>query len=352
LRQAGFLSTGYLREVAIVSLLLTVVLGGLESLEPEPESAANTTGDVLPIYQVGFSGDSSRIWCHRWGHAPEEFSGDESGVSESPFPEALPFPQMTGAYSLARSAGPVITTAMADAVGRFMIARDSKVHIFLDQPYRSGQYRDVCVTQDGKQVYSLHFENGVLQWQWNGQSYEQTSIAIAGNHERLQVSPRGKYLAVMTNRNEVVIWDLAQGLEVRRYVPHPNRVSCIAWSADESCLASCGDDGHLRMWDAATGQMQWQAVADSLSPMTITFSPHGKLLATGGFDQQVSVWNAHDGSLRERFSGHTAPVRAVAFDAAGERLLSAGLDGRLMDWSLRTAQSAVQIWPPAAQPSN
>lgn len=344
-RRTGFLSVGYLRELVVVSVVLMIVLSGLESLKPTEESASNSMEVVLPIYHVGFSGHPLRVWCHRWGRGPEEVPQDIERLDGSTPLEMLPFPQLPGAYFLARSPGPIVTTVMADASGRFLLARDNRVQVLLDQPFEGELFREVGVTHDGDLVYALLHENGMHQWQWNGQEYVQQELAIPGEHLRLQVSPHGRFVAITTNRREVVIWDIARAEEFRRFEPHKNQSTCIAWSPDDTRLATSGDKGQLRLWDVTTGQMLWQASADSICAMTITFAADGTMLATGGFDKQVSIWNAQDGSRHSQRSGHTAPVRALAFDPAGERLISAGFDGRLLAWNTADGQAAVQIWP-------
>jgi WD40 repeat protein len=45
----------------------------------------------------------------------------------------------------------------------------------------------------------------------------------------------------------------------------------------------------------------------------VAYSPNGQLIATGGDDGKVKVWNATSGFCFVTFSEHIAPVTAITF---------------------------------------
>ena len=77
----------------------------------------------------------------------------------------------------------------------------------------------------------------------------------------------------------------------------------------------------------------------------MAISPDGEWLATGGDDGTARTWNA-DGTPRATLTGHSSRVYAVAISPDGEWLATASSDGTARIWNAdgsSTSATAIRV---------
>jgi len=96
-------------------------------------------------------------------------------------------------------------------------------------------------------------------WDWDtGRKYHE--LTMRGFVRALAFAPSGDWLAGSCAKG-VMLWPMERVPRRKRRVPgaprelkgHTKTVSCIEFAPDGLTLASSGDDGTLRLWDAASG---------------------------------------------------------------------------------------------------
>ena len=98
-------------------------------------------------------------------------------------------------------------------------------------------------------------------------------------------------LAVGTSK-EIQLWDVATQKRVRVFKAHELAVCELAFSPDNTLLASGDIGGKIRLWDALTGRhlVSYEAHKGSIS--TLVFARNNKLLAsTSSYDGTIFLWN-------------------------------------------------------------
>jgi len=134
---------------------------------------------------------------------------------------------------------------------------------------------------------------------------------------------------------------LADQALLRTISTHASTVHILAVLPDRR-LASGSDDGTIKLWDSATGQLAANLEGHSSSVIALAVLPNGQI-ASGSYDQTIKIWDLATGQLAASLEGHSASVYALVVLPDG-RLASAGSwEGSIMLWDSATDQLAASL---------
>src|SRR5262249_56095232 len=113
------------------------------------------------------------------------------------------------------------------------------------------------------------------------------------------------------------VWGGARGGPMAD-VAHGGTVLSLAFSHDGRSLATAGEDGNVRLWDAATGAASGPTLPHGGVVRAVAYRPDGRVLATAGDDCNARLWDADSGQqyLAEPLR-HDGPVVSLVFRPDG-----------------------------------
>jgi WD40 repeat protein len=193
-------------------------------------------------------------------------------------------------------------------------------------------------------------------------------------------SPDLRYVATDSPDNQIVLWEIASGKQVKDFgTGKEGSIRVVAFAPDQASLVSGDGAGNVRLWDIATQQLKWtkkfegvindlavspdgawlaittgiatvqildMRTREALPPFSIPsgnlhhafFSRDGNLLAATAPNGNLYLWDIPGHRPLPFIPSHSKEIFALAF-APGNRTLATGsMDRTIKVWDLATGQ--------------
>ncbi len=177
-------------------------------------------------------------------------------------------------------------------------------------------------------------------------SYGRPAEIDQGGVYSVKFSPDGRTLASAGEDGVVRLWDAATGKESRTLPAHGHEVRVVAFSADGKTLASGSCDNTVRLWDPRTGKELLPQPGHAGGVHCLACSPDGKYVASAGIDRTVRLWDRATGRERHLLRGHTDMPSWLAFSPDGKRLASASWDETVRIWDVERGREVHRLEHP------
>ncbi|MDT5095540.1 MAG: hypothetical protein QOH60_4903 [Mycobacterium sp.] len=155
------------------------------------------------------------------------------------------------------------------------------------------------------------------------------------------LSPDGTRIVSGGEDGMLRIWDAASGQPVvKAFHGHDKGIMSVAFNTDGTRIASCSIDGTVRIWDAATGHPIGQPFRDPNGFVGLAYSPDSTRLAAVSAGGVLRVLDAATGDqITQSHLDAQSYVGKIAFSPDGHRIATAG-DKTIQVWDATTGQQA------------
>jgi WD40 repeat protein len=156
-------------------------------------------------------------------------------------------------------------------------------------------------------------------------------------------SPDGRQVLSGGFDRQVDLWDVEQGVLLRRLSGHGHVVWTVAFSPDGRRGISGSEDRTLRLWDLKTGQQLQRLEGHRGVISSVAFLPDGRHVISGAWDGTARLWDLETAKEVGQFKT-VAPVLSLALTRDGKHVLFGSNDGKLRYWDVRT-RTEVRAFP-------
>ncbi|MGH7225585.1 MAG: WD40 repeat domain-containing protein, partial [Gemmataceae bacterium] len=209
----------------------------------------------------------------------------------------------------------------------------------------------IAFSRDGKHL-ALRSTSGAIQL-WDtatGRVLPASVDPVLEGISDVRFSSDGRRLLGQTDR--YIAWDPATGREIRRTAKPPGSPRLLALSPDESLLAGADSDdpkGTIRLWAAATGQLERALNGHQDKVHSFVFSPDSRRLASTDYNKTIRVWDVANGRQLHQFN--VKDTEFLTFSPDGRWLASANYlgdptrDGQIILWDLVSGREKSRFAP-------
>ncbi|KAI3637136.1 hypothetical protein MIR68_004842 [Amoeboaphelidium protococcarum] len=186
----------------------------------------------------------------------------------------------------------------------------------------------------------------LLVWDWKSESYVMKQQGHYYDMNCVAYSTNGQLMASGGDDGKVKIWNANTGFCFITFQEHQSPVSAVCFAGKQggkqSIVFSASYDGTVRAYDL----VRYRNFRTFTAPQRVQFSsiavePNGDILCAGSLDSfEIYVWSVQTGKLLEVLPGHEGPVSSLCFSPepivpdSGCYLYSASWDKSVKIWDI------------------
>jgi len=155
------------------------------------------------------------------------------------------------------------------------------------------------------------------------------------------ISHDGQIIASAGEDGIIRTWNAKNGEQISKFTGHLDAIYSVVISSDSQIIASGSGDGTIKVWALNNGELLKTLTDHSGSLIySLSMSFNNQVLASGGKDEKIKIWDIPSGQCTKSSEGqgHSSWIRSVAFSPDAKFLASGGDDHKIIIWDPITAK--------------
>jgi len=239
---------------------------------------------------------------------------------------------------------------MVSEQGLLEVWTTNSVHPAMIFQQRAASMGIVQISSDGTRVAALRKDRrGGDIWDLDGKRHLAVMPDLGDAVKAVTFARGGASIAVATDGGMAETWVVAtptRRFELGDQGKDGVKVLAVAFNPTKPQIATVGDDGLIKLWDAGDGhRIQPETKMHHEDVHALAFNANGSLLATASALGVAKLWDAADGRTLLTFRGYGGPCRGIAFSQDRTLLAMAAEDGTVqveildVDWLRQIAST-------------
>ncbi|MBN1952005.1 MAG: hypothetical protein JW801_12455 [Bacteroidales bacterium] len=167
----------------------------------------------------------------------------------------------------------------------------------------STRIRTIKASKDGNYVYGGTDDGKIIRWTLSSGEAKVVYDNAGESVMTLALDKRGRRMAFGDKKGNIFIIDPANGKVQQRKKPYNGRVSSLAFSPDDTQLASASS-GEIHIWDSRNLAKSPIVITEQESFVkALAFSPDGKILITSTQTGEIYYWSSRDKYMASEICG-------------------------------------------------
>lgn len=203
---------------------------------------------------------------------------------------------------------------------------------------------DAAYSSPNNLIATASADRSIRLWRMQGDSIKvQKEIVVNWNGwEAVTFSKDGRYVVGGNTDKTVRMFRSTDGLEIRKFEGHQDRVWAVAFDPQGRYIASASGDKTVRLWSPDTGKEIGQLGTPADLVTAVAFSPDQKTMMTFQHNHKLTRWQA--AQKVQTFQLGSGPTGTAHFSGDGRYILTSGPHDTAVLWRTDNGQK-IQTFP-------